>query len=245
MAGHSKWANIQHRKSRVDAKRGKIFTKLVREITVAAKMGGADPDANPRLRAAIAAAKAASMPNDNIKRAVDKGCGKGADADFEECTYEGYGPAGVAVMLDVVTDNKNRTLPEIRHIFSKCGGNLGEAGSVGWQFNRKGYITLPKEGLSEDRITEIVLEVDAEDFEDAGDCWGVITDADTLHSVAEAMEKQGVNLESSNYTMLPTSEIQVEGKTLEKVMKMIDMFEDNDDVQHVWTNADFDEAELA
>jgi len=244
MAGHSKWANIQHRKGREDAKRAKLFTKLVKEITVAARMGGGDPDSNPRLRAAISAAKGQSMPNDNIKRAVDKGTGKAGGDDIVEITYEGYGPAGVAVIVEAMTDNKNRTTPEVRHAFSKAGGNLGENGSVSWQFNRTGYIVIPKEGRSEDDIAELTLEAGADDYEDNGEAWAILTSPDAFSDVVNYLETEGITMESSQLAMLPTTEITVGGEDLQKVIRMIDRFEDLDDIQNVWTNADFDEAEV-
>jgi len=244
MAGHSKWANIQHRKGREDAKRGKLFTKLVKEITIAARMGGGDIDANPRLRAAISAAKGQSMPNDNIKRAIDKGTGKAGGEEIIEISYEGYGPAGVAVIVEAMTDNKNRTTPEIRHAFSKSGGNMGETGSVGWQFKRTGYIVVPKEGRSEDDIAELAIEAGAEDYEESGENWGILTSVEEFSDVLNAFDDQGIKVVSSQLAMIPTTEITVAGDTLKKVMRMIDRFEDLDDVQNIWTNADFDESEI-
>jgi len=245
MAGHSKWANIQHRKGREDAKRAKVFTKLAREIMVSARMGGADPDANPRLRSAIAEARKNSMPNDNIKRAIDKGTGSGDSGQMDEVTFEGYGPGGVAILVEAMTDNRNRTVPEIRHIFSKNGGNLGESGSVAWQFERKGYITIPKEAMGEDALTEAVLEAGAEDYEDAGEVWGVLTAPDELHTVAGALDEQKVDYDSAKLVMIPTNELEVTGDDLTTLMKMMDLLDDHDDVQNVFNNADFDEAELA
>ncbi|PIE02767.1 MAG: YebC/PmpR family DNA-binding transcriptional regulator [Acidobacteria bacterium] len=244
MAGHSKWANIQHRKGREDAKRGKLFTKLVKEITIAARMGGGDPDSNPRLRAAITSAKSQSMPNDNIKRAVDKGTGKAGGDEIVEITYEGYGPAGVAVIVEAMTDNKNRTTPEIRHAFSKAGGNLGENGSVAWQFKRTGYVVIPKNGLSEDEIAELTLEAGAEDYEDNGENWAILSSVEDYSDVLAYLEEHEIAIASSQLAMIPTTEINVNGDNLKKVMRMIDRFEDMDDVQNVWTNADFDEAEI-
>lgn len=244
MAGHSKWANIQHRKGREDARRGKIFTKLVREITVAARMGGPDPDANPRLRAAINAARKVSMPNDNIKRAIDKAIGSGDGNQLDEIMYEGYGPGGVAFLVETVTDNRNRTTPEIRHIFSKHGGNMGEAGSVAWQFDKTGYIQIVKDSKTEDELTEIVLEVGAEDYEDSGEFWGVLTAPEELHAVRDALEEQGLGVESAKWEMFPQTPIKVEGETLAQIIKLMEVFEDHDDVQNVWNNADFDEADL-
>lgn len=245
MAGHSKWANIQHRKGREDAKRGKIFTKLVREITVAARMGGPDPESNPRLRAAIYAARKESMPNDNIKRAVDKATGGADGGQLDEIMYEGYGPAGVAFIVETVTDNRNRTTPEIRHLFSKHGGNMGEAGSVSWQFNKTGYIRVAKGDKTEDEITEIALESGADDYEDAGEFWGILTAPEELHAVRDELEKQELSVDSAKWEMFPQNPIKVEGDTLKAIFKLMELFEDHDDVQNVWNNADFDEAELS
>lgn len=244
MAGHSKWANIQHRKGREDAKRGKLFTKLARVITVAAKMGGADPDANPRLRAALIEARKNSMPNDNIKRAIDKAVGGNAGA-MDELTYEGYGPGGVALLVECLTDNKNRTTPEIRHLFSKHGGNMGEGGSVAWQFERTGYIEMAKGDKTEDEIAEMVIEAGAEDYEEGDTFWGVTTAADELHQVSKALEDAGADINSAKLIMNPTNEITVGGETLTKLMKLVELFDDHDDVQNVYTNADFDESELS
>ncbi len=243
MAGHSKWANIQHRKGREDAKRGKLFTKLVREITVSARMGGGDVDSNPRLRAAISEARKQSMPNDNVKRAIEKAVGSSA-TKLEEVTYEGYGAGGVAVLVQAVTDNKNRTIPEVRHIFNKCGGNMGEEGSVSWQFTKKGYIQLAKAGQTEDELTEALLEVGADDYEDTGEFWGVFTAPEDLHQVREGLEEMELPVESAKWVMIPNTELNISGDTLRKVMRLMDMLDDQDDVQHVWNNADFDEAEL-
>lgn len=244
MSGHSKWANIQHRKGREDAKRGKLFTKFVKEITVAARMGGGDIDANPRLRAAVSAAKAQSMPNDNIKRAIDKGTGKTGGADIVEISYEGYGPAGVAVIVEAMTDNKNRTTPEVRHAFAKAGGNLGETGSVGWQFKRAGYITVSKENHTEDEIAELALESGADDYEDSGESWGILTSMEAFSDTLKYFDDHGIKTESSQLAMIPSVEVKVSGDALKKVIRMIDRFEELDDVQNVWTNADFDEDEI-
>jgi YebC/PmpR family DNA-binding regulatory protein len=245
MAGHSKWANIQHRKGKQDAKRGKIFTKLAREITVAAKMGGPDPDANPRLRAAIVAARKESMPNDNIKRAVDKGSGTGDAGNIEEIVYEGYGPSGVAFIVEAVTDKKTRTTPEIRSLFSKHGGNMGEAGSVAWQFEKKGYIQVAKAGRDEEAVTELVLEIEADDYEETSDTlWGILTPADQLHAIREKLEAMDVEVESAKLEMIPTNEIEVSGDDLKSVLTLMEKFDDHDDVQNVWNNADFDLSEL-
>ncbi len=245
MAGHSKWANIQHRKGREDAKRGKLFTKLAREITIAARLGGPSPDSNPRLRSAMVEARKNSMPNDNIKRAIDKATGGADGGALDEMVMEGYGPGGVAILVEAMTDNKNRTVPEIRHVFSKYGGNLGEAGSVAWQFTRRGYIQVPKAAQTEDQLTETVIEAGGEDYEDGGEFWGILTSAEELHQVRGVLEELGVEVNSAKLAMLPNTDMTIEGETLQKVLRLMEMLEDLDDVQNVYTNADFNEAELA
>ncbi len=244
MAGHSKWANIKHKKAREDAKRGKVFTRLIKEITVAARMGGGDENANPRLRTAIAAGKAANMPADNIKRAIMKGTGELEGVTYEEVTYEGYGPGGVAIIVECVTDNRNRTTPEVRHLFSKYNGNLGENGSVSWMFSRKGYVIVEKDGVEEDGLLEAVLENGGEDLLDEGETWGVYTDIENFEPVRAALEENGYPIREANLSMIPSNTTHVEGKKLESMMKLLDAFEDHDDVQNVWSNMDFDEAEL-
>ncbi|RMF10142.1 MAG: YebC/PmpR family DNA-binding transcriptional regulator [Candidatus Neomarinimicrobiota bacterium] len=244
MAGHSKWANIKHKKAREDAKRGKVFTRLIKEITVAARLGGGDENANPRLRTAIAAAKAANMPADNIKRAIMKGTGELEGVTYEEVTYEGYGPGGVAVIVETLTDNRNRTTPEVRHLFSKYGGNLGENGSVAWMFNKKGYIIIEKDKVSEDDLMELVLEHGGEDVVDEGETWGVYTETAAFEEVRQALEAAGIDMMEANISMIPSTTTQVEGKKLQSMLKLLDAFEEHDDVQNVWSNMDFDEAEL-
>lgn len=244
MSGHSKWANIKHKKGREDAKRGKIFTRLIKEITIAARLGGGDESANPRLRSAIAAGKAANMPADNIKRAIMKGTGELEGVSYEEATYEGYGPGGVAVIVECLTDNRNRTTPEIRHLFGKYNGNLGENGSVSWMFNRKGNITIEKEKIDEEALFEIVVDNGGEDVLDEGETWGVYSDVEDFENVREALEKAGVEMREACLSMIPTTTTQVEGKKLQSVLKLLDAFEDHEDVQNVWSNMDFDEAEL-
>lgn len=244
MSGHSKWANIKHKKGREDAKRGRIFTRLNKEITIAARLGGGDESANPRLRSAIATAKAANMPADNIKRAIMKGTGELEGVSYEEATYEGYGPGGVAVIVECLTDNRNRTTPEIRHIFGKYNGNLGENGSVSWMFNRNGYIIIEKVNIDEEALFEIVVDNGGEDVQDEGETWGVYTDIENFEKVREALESAGVEMREANLSMIPTTTTQVEGKKLQSVLKLLDAFEDNDDVQNIWSNMDFDEAEL-
>ncbi len=244
MAGHSKWANIKHKKAREDAKRGKVFTRLIKEITVAARMGGGDENAKPRLRTAVAAGKAANMPADNIKRAIMKGTGELEGVTYEEVTYEGYGPGGVAIIVECVTDNRNRTTPEVRHLFSKYNGNLGENGSVSWMFSRKGYVIVEKDGVDEDDLLEAVLENGGEDLQDEGETWGVYTDIENFEPVRAALEEKGYSIREANLSMIPSNTTNVEGKKLESMMKLLDAFEDHDDVQNVWSNMDFDEAEL-
>lgn len=244
MSGHSKWANIKHKKGREDVKRGKIFTRLIKEITIAARLGGGDESANPRLRSAIAAGKAANMPADNIKRAIMKGTGELEGVSYEEATYEGYGPGGVAVIVECLTDNRNRTTPEIRFLFGKYNGNLGENGSVSWMFNRKGYIIIEKEKIDEESLFEIAVESGGEDVLDEGETWGVYSEVENFEKVREAMEKAGVEMREASLSMIPTTTVQVEGKKLKSVLKLLDAFEDHDDVQNIWSNMDFDEAEL-
>ena len=244
MSGHSKWANIKHKKGREDAKRGKIFTRLIKEITIAARLGGGDESANPRLRSANAAGKAANMPADNIKRAIMKGTGELEGVSYEEATYEGYGPGGVAVIVECLTDNRNRTTPEIRYLFGKYNGNLGENGSVSWMFNRKGYIIIEKEKIDEESLFEIAVESGGEDVLDEGETWGVYSEVENFEKVREAIEKAGVEMREASLSMIPTTTVQVEGKKLQSVLKLLDAFEDHGDVQNIWSNMDFDEAEL-
>ncbi len=245
MAGHSKWANIQHRKGRQDAKRGKLFTKLIREITVAAKLGGGDPDANPRLRAAIDGAKSQSMPKDTIERAVKRGAGGDDSGDLEEIRYEGYGPGGVAVMVDCMTDNKNRTVAEVRHAFSKCGGNLGTDGSVSYLFNKVGLISYPA-GADEDVLMEAALEAGAEDVvtNDDGSV-DIITGPDDLVDVKESLLGANLEPENAEVTMQASTSSALEQKSAETMLRLLDMLEDLDDVQKVYSNAEISEEILA
>lgn len=237
MAGHSKWANIQHRKSRQDARKAKIFTKLVREITISARLGGSDPDGNPRLRAAVAAAREVNMPADNIQRAIDKGTGAAEGEAFEEVTYEGYGPGGVAILIEGLTDNRNRTTSEIRNLFSRGGGSMAESGAVNWQFERKGLVTVSKDGIDEERAAELAIESGAEDYEDGGDVWAISTAGTELHAVADALAASGVEPKSVEWVMVPTTEVEPETGDSDKVLSLIENLEDHDDVQKVWTNA--------
>ena len=242
MSGHSKWATIKHKKGALDAKRGKIFTRLIKEIMVAAKAGGGDPDGNPRLRTAVLAAKAENMPQDNIKRAIQRGTGEIEGASYEEIVYEGYGPGGVAVIVDVLTDNRNRAVSEIRHAFSKNGGNLGESGSVGYMFTKKGMIVVPKEATSEEKLTEIVLDAGAEDLSDDGDYWEITTAPEDHEAVAGAVKKAGITPESSEVTMVPNVYQKLEGSQANAMIRLLETLEDLDDAQNVYSNFETDEA---
>lgn len=242
MSGHSKWHNIRLQKGKADLVRGKIFGKLSREITIAAKHGGGNPDANPRLRLAIEKARDNSMPADNIKRAVQKGTGELGGENYDEITYEGYGAGGVAVLVEAATDNRNRTVADIRHLFSKYGGNLGESGSVAWQFSRKGVIEVPVEGdYDEDTVMEAALEAGAEDFSRSGDTYEITTPAEELNTVREALTGRGITVSSAESEMLPQTTVQLDGDTARRVLKLMDALEDHDDVQHVAANFDIAE----
>ena len=244
MAGHSKWANIKHRKGREDARRGKAFAKVAKQITVAAKLGGGDPEMNPRLRLAMDKARDVNMPKDNVERAIRKGTGEGAADTYEEASYEGYGPGGAAVLVEVLTDNRNRTVAEVRHAFSKNKGNLGENGCVSWLFEARGYLEVPREGVPEDRIMEAALEAGALDVSDGGEVWEVITEPDALHAVREVLSAAGLAVHSADLTRVPKTTVRVEGKEAEQLLRLIEMLEDSDDVQHVYANFDIDEAEM-
>jgi YebC/PmpR family DNA-binding regulatory protein len=243
MSGHNKWSTIKHKKGRADAKRGKLFTKLIREITVAAREAGGDPDANPRLRTAVADAKTANMPADNIKRAILRGTGEIPGVSYEEVEYEGYGPGGVAVLLQTLTDNRNRTTPEVRHLFAKHGGNLGENGCVSWLFTRKGLILIPKsDTLDEDALMEVVLEAGAEDLDtDDPDFVRVSTAPEDLHAVKDHLEANGVRVEAAEFEMEPSTTQRLEGKQAQQMIRLMEAFDDQDDVQNVWANFDIDD----
>jgi YebC/PmpR family DNA-binding regulatory protein len=245
MSGHSKWATIKHKKGALDAKRGKIFTRLIKEITIAAKTGGGgDPDGNPRLRGAIVAAKAENMPADNIKRAIQRGTGELEGVSYEEITYEGYGPGGVAVIVDVLTDNKNRAVSEIRHAFSKNGGNLGESNSVGWMFSKKGVIVVAKSAAGEDKLTEIVLEAGAEDLNDEGDHWEILCDPKDFEAVTNALKAANITPEHAEVTKIASTYTKLEGSQANAMMRLLEVLEDLDDTQNVYSNFDMDEAAL-
>jgi YebC/PmpR family DNA-binding regulatory protein len=245
MSGHSKWATIKHKKGALDAKRGKIFTRLIKEITIAAKMGGGDPDGNPRLRSAIAAAKAENMPAENIKRAIQRGTGELEGVSYEEITYEGYGPGGVAVIVHVLTDNKNRAVSEVRHAFSKNGGNLGESNSVSWMFTKKGVIVVAKDAASEDKLTELVLEAGAEDLSDEGESWEILTDPKDYDAVVAALNASNIKPEHAEVTMISSTYTKLEGAPAGQMMRLLDTLEDLDDAQNVYSNFDMDSAEVA
>jgi YebC/PmpR family DNA-binding regulatory protein len=245
MSGHSKWATIKHKKGATDAKRGRIFTRLIKEITIAAKGGGGDPDGNPRLRTAILAAKAENMPAENIKRAIQRGTGELEGLSYEEILYEGYGPGGVAVMVQVLTDNKNRAVSEIRHAFSKNNGNLGESGSVGYLFSKKGMIVVDKAAVNEDKLTELALDAGADDLSDEGETWEVITGPKEYDAVLEAIKAAGVKPEHAEVTMIPSTYQKLEGAQANAMLRLLEVLEDLDDTQNVYTNFDMDEATMA
>ncbi len=241
MSGHSKWSTIKRKKGALDAKRGKLFTKLIKELTIAAREGGGDPAANPRLRLAVDNAKAANMPADNIDRAIKKATGELEGVTISELTYEGYGPGGVALLVEVATDNKNRTVAEVRHLFSKHGGNMGESGSVAWMFEKKGVVSLPKQGKSEDDILEIALNAGAEDMRTEDEYFEIQTEVESFEPVRRALIEKNLTLDNASLQWIAKNTINVAGENAEKMMKLIESLEDCDDVQNVYSNADFDE----
>jgi len=241
MSGHSKWATIKHKKGALDAKRGKIFTRLIKEISIAARNGGGDPDSNPRLRTAVAAAKAENMPADNIKRAIQRGTGELPGATYEEFTLEGYGPGGVALLLEINTDNRNRTVSEIRHVFGKNGGNMAEAGAVSWMFHKKGDLSIPKSAAKEDDLMGIVLEAGAEDLKDDGESWEVVTDTSAFEAVVEAVKQAGIQPASAEVAMIPQNYIKLEGQQATQMIRLVEALEEHDDVQNLHSNFDIDQ----
>lgn len=245
MSGHSKWHSIKHKKGALDAKRGKLFTKLIKELTVAARTGGGDPAGNARLRKAIADAKAGNMPNDTIDRAIRRGTGEEAGVNYEEITYEGYGPGGVALLIEAVTDNRNRTVAEIRHIFSKNGGNLGESGSVGWMFEKKGYLVVEKAAKPEDQLFDIAIEAGAEDIRDDEDNWEIITVPENFEAVQNAVKSAGITPHVAEVEMVPQNYVKLEGAPANQMVKLMEALEDHDDVQKVSANFDMNEADMA
>ncbi|HSD64637.1 MAG TPA: YebC/PmpR family DNA-binding transcriptional regulator [Ignavibacteriaceae bacterium] len=244
MSGHSKWATIKRKKGALDAKRGKMFTKLIKELTIAAREGGGDPAANPRLRLAVDNAKAANMPQDNIERAIKKATGELEGVTYHELTYEGYGPAGIAMLVEVATDNKNRIVAEVRHLFSKYGGTMGETGSVAWMFDRKGIITLPKQGLAEDDLMELILDAGAEDLHSEEEFFEIQTTLETFEPVRKSIADKKLKVENASLQWIAKNTLPVTGEDAEKVMRLIEAMEDNDDVQNVYSNADIDESSI-
>ncbi len=245
MSGHSKWATIKRKKGKLDAERGRTFTKLIKEITVAARQGGGDVEGNPRLRTAVATAKGANMPADNIKKAIQKGTGELPGVSYEEMTYEGYGPAGVAVFIQAMTDNKNRTVSEIRHIFTRFNGNLGENGCVSWMFDRRGIITVPSNVADEDSMMEIALDAGAVDMTNEGDIYEIITPFNDLEKVRAAIEKKSIPISSAEATLVPQNFVKLDEKHAETMLKLLETLEEHDDVQKVFANFDIDEKVMA
>lgn len=244
MSGHSKWATTKRKKAAIDAKRGKMFTKLIKEITIAAREGGGDPAGNPRLRLAVDNAKSANMPQDNIERAIKKATGELEGVTFHEFTYEGYAPGGIALLVEVATDNKNRTVAEVRHLFSKGGGTLAETGSVAWMFDRKGAITFPKEGKTEDEILEIILDAGADDLQTEEDFFEIQTPIESFEPVRKALAEKNINIENASLQWIAQNYVRVSGEDAEKVINLIESLEENDDVQNVYSNADIDEESI-
>ena len=245
MSGHSKWHSIKYKKAAQDAKRGKMFTKIIREMVVAARIGGGEPDTNPRLRKAIADAKGVNMPSDNIKRAIMKGTGQLEGTTYEEFSYEGYGVGGVAIFVETLTDNKNRTVSDVRYIFSKNGGNMGESGCVAWMFNRKGYIVVEKAKASEDELLDLILEAGAEDLREDGSNYEIFTAPDDFEAVVNALQENNIEIAASNLGYIPQNYVKLEGKQAQQLLRLMEELEDHDDVQNVWANFDIDEEEIA
>ena len=244
MSGHSKWHSIKHKKAATDAKRGKVFTRYIKEINIAARLGGGDPETNPRLRHAIDGAKSVNMPGDNIKKAILRGTGELDGVTYEAITYEGYGPGGVAILVEVLTDNKNRSVAEVRHVFSKYSGNLGENGCVGWMFTRKGLIIIPVGSIEEDELLELVLESGAEDLKVEEETYEVVTTVEDFDQVLDAIKQKNLEIESSEVSMIPSSFVKLDGKQAEGMLRLFEKLEDLDDVQNVWANFDISEEEI-
>jgi YebC/PmpR family DNA-binding regulatory protein len=238
MSGHSKWASIKHKKGAADAKRGKIFSRLNKEITVAARLGGGDPGGNPRLRSAIQAAKAENMPKDNIERAIKKGTGELEGASYEECNYEAYGPGGVAIMIDCLTDNKNRTVAEVKHLFERHGGSLGEPGCVSWIFEKKGLIVFERDSVEEERLLELALDAGAEDIKEEETQFEILTDPSDFESVKKAFDDEGLSYTVAEVSMIPQNTVSLEGREAEKMLNLMETLEEHDDINHVYANFD-------
>ena len=244
MSGHSKWASIKHKKGALDAKRGKIFSRIIKELTVAARTGGGDPDMNPRLRSVIADAKAENMPADNIKRAIRRGTGEEPGVSYEEAQYEAYGPGGAAVIMDVLTDNKNRTVGELRHMLTKHGGNLAETNAVAWMFTKKGYIVVSKSKAKEDDLMSAVLDAGGDDLRDDGDNWEVLSSPEAFPQVLEAVKALGITPEVAEVSMLPQNYLKLEGKAAQQMLRLMEALDEHDDIRHVWSNFDIEEKEI-
>ena len=244
MSGHSKWASIKPKKGAADARRGKLFTRIIKELTVAARDGGGDPDTNPRLRTVINEAKAANMPADNIKRAIRRGTGEEPGVSYEEVTYAAYGPGGAALLIQCMTDNTNRAVGEIRHLLSKHNGNLGTTNSVAWMFEKRGHIVVEKASVDEETLMNTAIEAGADDFKDDGEHWEILTSPDMFNEIREAIVITGVQPVSAEIAMLPQNLVKVEGKAAQQIVKLMDVLEDQDDVQHVWSNFDIDLKEI-
>jgi len=244
MSGHSKWHSIKHKKAAADAKRGKAFTQVIKEITVAARLGGGDPNFNPRLRLVVDKAKSLNMPKENIDRAIKKGTGELEGYNLEEVTYEGYGPGGVAVLIEATTDNRNRTVSELRHLFSKYGGNLGEAGSVAWVFQKKGYLVVGRDKIGEEQLLEIALEAGAEDVNEDDGNWEILTPPEAFETVRQALESRKIPLAVEQLSMIPQSNVKLEGKSAVQMLRLMEVLEDHEDLQNVWANFDIEEKEM-
>jgi YebC/PmpR family DNA-binding regulatory protein len=244
MSGHSKWATIKHKKGAADAKRGRVFTRLIKELTVAARAGGGDADMNPRLRTIIAEAKAQNMPSENIKRAIRRGTGEEPGVSYEEAQYEAYGPGGAAVIMDVLTDNKNRTVGELRHLLTKHGGNLAETNAVAWMFTKRGYIVVPKAKADEDALMAAIIDAGGDDLRDDGDNWEVLSSPDTFQDVLDAVKKLGIEPDAAEVSMLPQNYLKLEGKQAQQMVRLMEALDDHDDIRHVWSNFDIEEKEI-
>ena len=244
MSGHSKWASIKHKKGAADAKRGKLFTRIIKELTVAARDGGGDPEGNPRLRTVVADAKAANMPAENIKRAIRRGTGEEPGITYEEVTYEAYGPGGAALLIEVMTDNTNRTVGEIRHLLSKHGGNLGTTNSVAWMFEKQGYIVVERGDADEEALMTAAIDAGADDFREDEDNWEIVSAPEAFERIREALTSAGVTPVTAQVAMLPQNVVKLEGKTAQQMIKLMDLLEDHDDVQHVWSNFDIEAKEI-
>ena len=244
MSGHSKWHTIKHKKGAADAKRGKVFTRIIKELSVAARAGGGDPDSNPRLRTIIAEAKSVNMPADNIKRAIQRGTGELPGVNYEEVTYEAYGPGGAALIIEVLTDNRNRTVGELRHMLTKYGGSLGETNSVAWMFHKKGYIVIDKTKAGEDALMAAALDAGADDLQDDGDNWEVMSPPEAFQPVLEAVKGLGIEPDAAEIAMLPQNYVKLEGKAAQQMVKLMDILEDHEDSKKVWSNADIEEKEI-